>query len=280
MAVDVRSQYAGQPRSLSAEQAGFIGSLGAGSAACEGDEYDATSAPTNTPISAPTSVPTSAPSQGHEASAPLSFRFSGDADPGRGAVEAYIAGQFHRVYGARLRHFMPWLLSFGRGNRMDGGLGLRPASSEPLFLEQYLDAPVEVLLGERAGVPVNRRDVAEIGNLVATARGGSRLLFLILAELFAAADLTWAIFTATPEVQHLLQKLTDHQLVLCRADGSRLGPELANWGSYYHTRPAVVAVNVRAERERQLERPLISELLQACRPQATAFAQRLVEASA
>lgn len=196
---------------------------------------------------------------------------------GRALVEAYIGTRFQEVYGARLHHFMPWLLSYGKPNDMQGALGLRRAECAPLFLEQYLDLPVEAVLAEKAGVPVNRADIVEIGNLVATARGGSRLLFLVLAELCAAADLTWAIFTATPEVQHLLQKLTDNQLVLCRADGARLGAELADWGTYYNTRPAVVAVNVRAERGRSLARPRISELLEVCRPQATAFAQQLVE---
>lgn len=227
--------------------------------------------------------PAISPSNGEdtnrEALSPLTFRLSGADDSGRSLVESYIAGQFQQVYGARLRHFLPWLLSCGKDQRMHGVLGLRQASSQPLFLEQYLDGPVEAQLAVRTGTPVNRADIVEIGNLVATARGGSRLLFLMLAELFAAADLTWAIFTATPEVQHLLQKLTDNQLILCRADGTRLGAELADWGSYYTTSPAVVAINVRAERERLLARPLISELLDACRPQATAFARKLLEAS-
>lgn len=194
---------------------------------------------------------------------------------GRAAVENYIARQFQQVYGANLHHFMPWLLSYGSGGRTQGVLGLRRAAHEPLFLEQYLDNPVETQLSAAVGAPVARADIVEIGNLVATARGGSRLLFLMLAELFAAADLTWAIFTATPEVHHLLQKLTDNQKFLCHADGSRLGPALADWGSYYTTEPAVIAINVRAERQRLLERPLVKDLLSVCRPQAQAFARQL-----
>ncbi|HEY8570457.1 thermostable hemolysin [Microbulbifer sp.] len=262
MSVDVRSQYALQSRS--GEFAGYLNTFGAEPVVSERFGTNGEESPD---------------SQDSEANSPLAFQFSGTGAAGRAAVESCIAGQFQQVYGAQLRHYMPWLLSYGKGQRIHGVLGMRRAGSEPLFLEQYLDEPVESLLESRAGVPVNRTDIVEIGNLVATARGGSRLLFLMLAELFAAADLTWAIFTATPEVQHLLQKLTDDQLVLCRADGARLGAELADWGTYYNTRPAVVAVNVRAERERRLQRPLISELLEVCRPQATAFARQLVEAS-
>lgn len=212
-------------------------------------------------------------SRGGDSDVPLAFRLNDGTGAERTRVEDYIAAQFHQFYGARIRHFMPWLLSYGKGSEMHGVLGLRRASHEPLFLEQYLDEPVEAQLGAVAGTPVARTDIVEIGNLVATARGGSRLLFLMLAELFAAVDLTWAIFTATPEVHHLLQKLTDNQHFLCYADGARLGPELADWGSYYATRPAVIAINVKAERERLLERPLVKELLQVCRPQAQAFAR-------
>ena len=193
----------------------------------------------------------------------------------RALVEGYIAAQFHDIYGARIRQFMPWLLSYGRGDVLQGALGIRPAGAEPLFLEQYLEAPVESALADLTGAPVARGDIVEIGNLVATSRGGSRLLFLMLAELFAAADLTWAIFTATPEVQHLLQKLTDNQKVLCFADGSRLGAALADWGSYYACRPAVVAINVQEERQKLLARPLVDELLAACQPQAQSFARLL-----
>ena len=205
--------------------------------------------------------------------APTRFAFCDQAAGDRAEVEGYIAAQFHDIYGARIRHFMPWLLSYGRGSTLQGALGIRPAGEEPLFLEQYLESPVETVLSDVAGAAVARGDIAEIGNLVATSRGGSRLLFLMLAELFAAADITWAIFTATPEVQHLLQKLTDNQKVLCVADGTRLGAALADWGSYYACRPAVVAINVKAERQKLLERPLVDELLAACQPQAQAFAR-------
>ncbi|WP_295802190.1 thermostable hemolysin [uncultured Microbulbifer sp.] len=208
---------------------------------------------------------------------PLGFRLCGIDGDQRIPVESYITAQFRDVYGARIRHFLPWLLTCGKGDELHGVLGLRRAEQEPLFLEQYLGLPVEEVLSAAADEPVARDGIVEIGNLVATARGSSRLLFLMLAELFAAADLTWAIFTATPEVQHLLQKLTDNQRVLCRADGACLGTALADWGSYYACRPAVVAINVDAERRKLLDRPLVGELLAACRPQAAVFARLMQE---
>lgn len=200
------------------------------------------------------------------------FQLANPADSERLALECYIGHCFAKAYGANLTHFLPLLLAYGEGCDFHSALGMRRADSGALFLEQYLDAPVEACLSTAAGVPVARSQIVEIGNLVSSARGSSRMLFLILAELMAAADLTWAIFTATPEVHRLLQKLTDNQLSLCRADGTRLGAALADWGTYYDTRPVVTAINVAAEREKLLQRPLVGELLEACRPQAEAFA--------
>ncbi|WP_226668773.1 thermostable hemolysin [Microbulbifer aggregans] len=200
------------------------------------------------------------------------FQLTKSADSERLALECYIAHCFDNAYGANLKSFLPLLLAYGEGRDFHSALGMRRADSGTLFLEQYLDEPVEACLSAAAGTQVTRAQIVEIGNLVSSTRGSSRMLFLMLAELMAAADLTWAIFTATPEVHRLLQKLTDNQLSLCRADGTRLGTALADWGSYYDTRPVVTAINVAAERERLLQRPLVGELLEACRPQSEALA--------
>ena len=192
------------------------------------------------------------------------FSLSTVGDDDRGAIESYISATFLETYGARLYHFMPVLLARRDDAGLVSALGIRRADTGPLFLEQYLDQPVESALAAATGSDVARRDIAEIGNLVSTSRGGSRLLFLMLAELFAAAEVTWAIFTATPEVRRLLHKLTGNQFVLCQADGLRLGDRLADWGSYYDTRPAVTAINVAQERRALLSHPLARELLQSC----------------
>ncbi|WP_346837683.1 thermostable hemolysin [Microbulbifer sp. SAOS-129_SWC] len=203
------------------------------------------------------------------------FSLAGAGDPGRIEVERYISTVFAATYGARLYSFLPLLLAQRDGDSIHAALGLRRADSAPLFLEQYLEQPVEQRLAEASGSAVARADIVEIGNLVSTSRGSSRLLFLMLAELFAAAGVTWAIFTATPEVHRLLGKLTGNQVVLCRADGRRLGGKLADWGSYYDTEPAVTAINVAEERRRLFNRPLIRELLLGCSAPAQAMAAAL-----
>ncbi|WP_308365595.1 MULTISPECIES: thermostable hemolysin [unclassified Microbulbifer] len=211
------------------------------------------------------------------AAASHSFELTTAGDAGRAAVEAYIAQKFAATYGARIHSFLPQLLSLHRGGVIDAALGLRRADSGALFLEQYLDRPVERQLAAAAGRPVARSDIVEIGNLVSTSRGSSQMLFLMLAELFAEARVNWAIFTATPEVHKLLSRLTADQIVLCVADGGRLGAQLQNWGSYYDTCPAVTAIDVTASREILLQRPLVCELLRNCAAQAKPLARMFLE---
>jgi hypothetical protein len=84
-------------------------------------------------------------------------------------------------------------------------LGMRPAASAPeLFLEQYLDRPVEQEIAARANCPVGRDGIVEICNLAADQRGASRHLFVLLTAVLAAASYRWIVFTATPQVEKLI----------------------------------------------------------------------------
>jgi hypothetical protein len=92
--------------------------------------------------------------------------------PDRPAVERYIAEQFRAVHAATIHDFMPVLLTMGCHGNIAAATGVR-AAAQPLFLEQYLAQPVESALRPLAGRAVERRRVAEIGNLVATQEWGS-----------------------------------------------------------------------------------------------------------
>lgn len=186
----------------------------------------------------------------------------------RSALERFIGICFARRYGATLNHFMPTLLVLGSAERPEACLGLRRGVSGcPFFLEHYLDGSAEHLLSEALRRPVARESLVEIGNLVSLGGGRSQMLFVALTSLLCQIDAEWAIFTATPEVRKLLSRLKLTQFVLGEADGRRLGPALADWGSYYDGRPQVVAVHVRKAR-RALKASLLNRLrLINCEPQ-------------
>lgn len=181
--------------------------------------------------------------------------------PGRSAVEAYIADVFREQYGARIDHFLPVLLTIetctpGQADhRIEAALGLRFGESEPLFVEHYLDQPIGVELEQRGFA---HAAIVEIGNLVSTRAGCSQLLFILLAELLDALGCDTGVFTATSQVQELLGRIGCELTVLCDADGKRLGPQLAHWGSYYETSPRVVASAVAATAQLMRERTVLA----------------------
>lgn len=169
---------------------------------------------------------------------------------GRQSVENLIAAGYHKKYGARISDFMPILLSLQTQDRIAAIVGMRSAAGSALFLEAYLDHPLLQTL-TRCGLPdVSRTEVVEIGNLVSIRSGSSFLLFLVLTKMLFISDYKIAVFTATSEVANLLTKLQLPISPICKAEHSRLIPNLtdkpqADWGSYYTAKPWVFAIDGR-----------------------------------
>jgi hypothetical protein len=181
--------------------------------------------------------------------------------PDRPAVERYIAEQFRAVHAATIHDFMPVLLTMGCHGKIAAATGVR-AAAQPLFLEQYLAQPVESALRPLAGRAVERRRVAEIGNLVATQGGSSYLLFMVLTAVLQQAGFEWVVFTATPQVRKALRCLGLPTHALCDADPSRLTQSnAAEWGRYYRTKPKVVAGRVADAMDVLTQRKLYASVL-------------------
>lgn len=165
--------------------------------------------------------------------------------PERHRVTQYIADQFKAAHEARIHDFMPLLLSMRCQGQLKAVSGVRPAAGHELFLEQYLGKPVEEVLSQLRAIPVERRKIMEVGNLVATQSGASQLVFLLLTALLHRCDFEWVVFTGTPVVIRGLERLGFRLEKLGDADPSKLtSSKLADWGHYYEQRPQVVAGNV------------------------------------
>ena len=164
---------------------------------------------------------------------------------GRVELESYIHDVFARGYGAEVKHYLPQLMSLrdGQGELL-AALGMRCGSSESLFLENYLDQPVEQRLAAVAGVAVQRDSIVEIGNLASSRSGAARWLFLALAAYLHGRGAQWAIFTVAPFLKNTFLKLGFNLRVLAKADKARLGDAAREWGSYYDAEPEVLAVDV------------------------------------
>lgn len=180
---------------------------------------------------------------------PLSLAASPAGAPGRDELEAFVCAAFQRRHGARVVSFMPTLLSFRDGaGQLRGVVGLREALPQPLYLEQYLERPVEAAIGGATGESVGRGQVVEVGNLAGTnCRAAMRMVAQLPAYLLAR-DYRWIVFTATAAVQAMLQAFGAPLIELARADAARVKDGADHWGSYYQENPRVFAAYLPASR--------------------------------
>lgn len=163
----------------------------------------------------------------------------------RWSVERFIHDRFVTHYHADIRHFMPWLLSLEDDDgRIQGAAGLREAQNHGLFLERYLDEPIEEVISHINGAAVTRAGIVEVGNLTATGAASARLLIVALTGLLVAQGVQWVAFTGTAMLLNSFNRLAIDLLPLVQADPLRMGDELSEWGSYYASGPWVMAVNV------------------------------------
>ncbi len=183
---------------------------------------------------------------------PFDVHFLQPDSKGRAEVEQFIGGIFQEAYGAEIRRFKPCLMSLrDHDHRLIAACGFRSAALEPLFLEIYLDKPIEAALSEQAGFPVNRSDIIEVGNFSVAAPGAARYLIAAIVDQLHATSKEWAVFTAVPLVRNAFIKMGLNPVILGNADKSRLSPEeQAEWGSYYEQKPQIMAVQ-RIERRNQ-----------------------------
>ena len=158
----------------------------------------------------------------------------------RNALERFIAERFRAVYGARITHFCAQLLGMrGADGAWHAAAGYTAARKSELFLEQYLDARVEEVLGSASGRCVQRTEVVEVGNLAARI-GMGRLLIPALGAHLYDLGFRWVVFTGTRELHNAFRRLRLEPVVLAPALPSRLSHGAGEWGSYYAHAPAVM----------------------------------------
>lgn len=162
-------------------------------------------------------------------------------ESGRAEVEAYIHRIYAQRYGADVCHFAPVLVGLYDGSDLVAAAGYRHAEHGPLFLERYLDAPVETLLAQQAHAPKGRSGIVEVGHLASDRAGEGRRLILLLAAHLAQLDTQWAVCTLTEELHHLFVRIGVSPLALGTADPAVLGADAGHWGSYYDHHPMVLA---------------------------------------
>ena len=164
-------------------------------------------------------------------------------EPRREMVEGFIRDVYARRYDACVTSFATVLVALMSEGRILAAAGYRPAL-QPLFLERYLDAPVEARLRALTPEAPARARIVEVGHLAATRPGAGRMLMPLLGVHLAGRGFEWVVSTATTELRTLFGRMGLEPLVLGTADPRVLGADAAQWGTYYDHHPQVVAGSI------------------------------------
>lgn len=166
----------------------------------------------------------------------------GHGHPARASLERFIAGCFFRSYGAVIRHFADTLLGVrGSDGQWQAALGYSLPEARPhVFVEQYLDLPLEQALSAVLREPVARSALAEVGNMAATSAGMGRQLIALATRHLYARGLDYVVFTATRALANSFVRLGIPIFPVAPADPARLHDGEDGWGTYYRNSPTVM----------------------------------------
>lgn len=170
--------------------------------------------------------------------------------PYRLVAEKFIHDIFASRYGAEIPSYAPNLMVLERHHAIIAATGWRSAQSSKLYLEHYLDQPIEQAMAQLAHQHVRRERIVEVGHLASQKAGGSVHIIRALASHLSSQGFEWVVFTATQELIGIFTKLGLPLLALTAANPARLRDEAKHWGSYYDTQPIVVAGKIRLALQR------------------------------
>lgn len=157
-------------------------------------------------------------------------------------ISMLIRENYYQAYHASLPRCMPWLLGMYDANGyLQAACGVQMASQGSLYLEQYLDAPVETTLSLQLALPVSRNAIVEIGNFAARDGASARIMYAALCQLLNQYHYSWIVFTGTKKIRNTFYRLNLHPILLMPADPTRLGNAALEWGDYYQHDPQIMA---------------------------------------
>ncbi len=173
----------------------------------------------------------------------------------RSQTERFLEAAYSRAFDGRLRSHYPVLFGVrDAAGEVIAAAGVRPARSGPLFLERYLDRPIELAIVAPGEASVDRAAIVEIGSLAAARHGAALQLFEALASHLADSGASHVAVTATRGLRRTFSRLGFPWRALAPADPARIdGAE--DWGRYYDTDPQVIAGPLRQGLDRLRAHP-------------------------
>lgn len=160
-------------------------------------------------------------------------------------TQSFIAQAYQRAFGARLQSFYPSLIALmGAGEELRGAVAARYAVGQELFVEQYLDQPIEREIERCAGQSASRSLVVEIGSL-SVARPAMTYPFISMIGCWLQDyGVEWLVFSLTRTLRRLFERAGVEMIDLGPADSARLCRSGNEWGSYYQHDPRVMGASL------------------------------------
>lgn len=165
------------------------------------------------------------------------------------ALISLIHDRYAAVHGAIPASDYATYLTIGAPDLPQATLGYRLAAGDALFLEAYLDRPIEAVLTQAFGRPVPRARIVELGDHASRRAGATVTLWREAAAALAGqADVAVAVLTRP--LRSMFARLGLDLVELAPARIDALGEAGSAWGRYYQTDPVVCAGDIDACRTR------------------------------
>jgi hypothetical protein len=158
----------------------------------------------------------------------------------------FVAQQYARRFSSLITRFYPHMFIACENGGCVAVAGFRGAAADTLFLENYLDAPVEEYLRSSFGSAVDRHHIVELGGFAAINRSSAFALMQYLAPALYELGYEKLVCTANAPIRKCLVKLGLNPVVLAEAASEKVIKGGDDWGNYYASNPRVLAGDIEA----------------------------------
>lgn len=168
------------------------------------------------------------------------FEVAGHDSIIRLSLESRVRSGFGHHFDACIEGFMPDLAVYRHVSGAVGVIGIRGASDDLLFLERYVDQPIESVVSDAVQRPIPRREIVEVGQFIVDDKAIVSAFFRDLVPFLRSRGYEWVCFTATNRIRALLSKIGFSGKPVAMATQDKVGNDAMNWGTYYQFEPCVI----------------------------------------
>lgn len=164
------------------------------------------------------------------------------------ALRSFIEASYAKHFQANIKVDMPVMVGYHQDGKILAAMGLRPADSGPLFLEQYLNDPIESYISDHDEHVNLRACIVEVGSLATATTGIGRQIIPLFIQTVCHMNYCWAVLSATDRLVHIFNQMGLQPSKIAKCDPTRLHTSRHLWGSYYTHNPHVLMGNLNALR--------------------------------